>query len=221
MSRAAPRFRRVNPPLPLVGTTNGVVLYRIWGNLENQLTINTFYFAAAVPNPTASQLATLNANIRGALFNNYTACLSVDWQALKCTLDVVHRNDIIGVIDTSITGTSGGRGAGHLPTEVAIVIIRYSQVKGQHGRGRIGLPGVAAADTLNSRVNAGSLITALGGLTSAMATTASDGTNTWTPSVVQRSPVSPKLVIGFSATGRIIANLLLGTVRRRKIGRGK
>jgi hypothetical protein len=49
----------------------------------------------------------------------------------------------------------------------------------------------------------------------------SDGTNNWTPSITQRATTPPKLVVGFSAITSVVMSALLGTIRRRKEGRGK
>lgn len=221
MSRALPRFHRSNPPLPSVGTTNGVVLYRMIGSLEGQLTVTTFYFSSGVAAPTPAQLTTLLTNISTNLANQYATNISSDWTITRETLDVVHRADLAGVLSTARAGQAGGRAGGHLPTENAMVLVRYTAVKGQHGRGRIGLPPPAPADVTASRVSAAGLITTLNTLATQMLVTASDGANTWTPCSVQRATVPPKLVVGFSPLTRIVVNTLLGTVRRRKIGRGK
>lgn len=221
MSRANPRFRRVNPPLPAVGTTNGIVQYQIRGSIEGQLTITSFFYSAAVPAPTPAQLATLRGNISLALLAKYALCVSIDWSLTVEVLNVVHRNDLFGNSSTANVPTNGGRAPGHLPTEVAAVLNKATAVKGQHGRGRIGLPAIAVADVTASRIVAAAEVTALGNLAGAMLATATDGVNTWTPCLGQRGAASPKLIVGFSPLTAVTANLLLGTIRRRKIGRGK
>lgn len=221
MSRASPRFKRVNPSLPAVGSTNGVIVYQIRGAIEGQLTISSFFYSAPVPAPTPGQLTSLRVAASTALRALYAACLSADWGLTIEVLNVVHRNDIFGNSSTANVPLAGGRTAGHLPTEVAMVLNKTTAVKGQHGRGRVGLPAVAIADVTASRITAGTLLTALGNLGTAMLGGISDGTNTWTPCLAQRGTSSPKLVIGFSALTSVATNTLLGTVRRRKIGRGK
>lgn len=221
MSRASPRFKRVSPPLPAVGTSNGVVLYRILGQLEGQMTLTTFYYSAAVPLPTPAQLATLLTNISTALFGAYKGAICVDWSCTSEQLTVVHRNDVAGKISTANAGAVGVRTSPHLPTEVAVVLLRQSAVKGQHGRGRLSLPAVSAGDVTASKIAVASEITALNLLASQMLLTVSDGTNTWTPCITQRATTPPRLVVGFSALTAVTPNVLLGTVRRRKIGRGK
>jgi hypothetical protein len=221
MSRASPRYHRVNPPLPVVGNSNGVVLYRIKGLLEGQLTITGFMYSAANNNPTQSQLINLLAAISTNVFGPYKNCLTQDWTCGIETLDVVHRNDIMGVSSTSNGGVQGGRAAGHPPLETSQILIKYTAFKGQHGRGRASLPPPAVLDLTNSTITAAALIAAINTLISQLAVQASDGTNQWTHSVCTRSTVSPKLVTNFAPVHTIILNHQVGTVRRRRIGRGK
>ena len=221
MSRANPRFRRVNPPLPPVGAGNGIVQYQIRGSIEGQLTISSFYYSAAVPVPTPGQLATLRGNISTNLLAKYALCVSADWALTIEVLNVVHRNDLFGSTSTGNVPTVGGRPAGHLPTEVAGVINKVSAVKGQHGRGRLSLPAIATSDVTLSRITNAGELAALNNLEGAMLATATDGVNTWTPCIAQRGVVPPKLVVGFTPLVTAITNTLLGTIRRRKIGRGK
>lgn len=220
MSRANPRFRRVNAPLP--GTIgNAVVQYRLLGLQENQITICTFNYQGPVPAPTNTQLTALLTSISGNLLSPFLACVSSDWTVDFEELNVVTTNTINGVFSTAHTGTSGSRGTPALNTEMAVVVLRECVVKGQHGRGRVSLPGVAAADVTRSRITAAALTTAINALQTAMLLTASDGANVWTPCMAQRATTSPRLVIGASPLTGVSHDSLLGTVRRRKIGRGK
>lgn len=221
MSRASPRYRRNNPSLTPVGAGNGVALVRYFGLIEGQMTINTFMYSAPQPTISNTQMATLLTNVNLAILNQYVACLSADWSVVKQTLDLVHRNDVIGVVATTLAGNPGGRPVNHLPSEVAAVLIRYSGFKGQHGRGRLGLPAIAVGDVTFSKITAAAELAALNTLAGAMLATASDGSNTWTPCVGQRALTSPKLVTNFSSLTRVVVNPILGTVRRRKLGRGK
>lgn len=221
MSRQNPRVRRTNPNLPLVGTTNGVVMYVIEGRIEGQMTVNTFMYSAAVPNPSSALLNTLLTNISTNLFAKFKNCVSADWTCFREQLKVVHRNDIATVQSNTNLSITGGRPAGHEPTEVAGIVLRVSATKGQHGRGRLSFPGICTADVSSSNWTSGALATALGLFTVAALNTVSDGTNTWTHCIGQRTNVSPKLIIGFAPITTYLGTQILGTVRRRKIGRGK
>jgi hypothetical protein len=220
MSRAVRRFIRVSPSLPAVGTAQGVVVYKIWGTLQQQVTINTFMFLGPNNSPTSTQLQTLLLAISTSYATPYLACLSSAYAIQKETLDVLHRNDIQGVARITNAGVAGARGATAEPTTVAGVVLRYSAVKGQHGRGRFSLPGIATADVTASAITASALLTAMNTLAVLQFANYSDGVNNWTGCIGQRATTAPKLVIGASAVNRITVTPLLGTIRRRKIGRG-
>lgn len=221
MSRASPRFHRINPSLPPVGSNNGVALYRIVGTIENQMTISTFMYSAANNAPTQAQLTNLLTSISNILLSNYLALISLDWAVVQEKLDVVHRNDIIGTFQTTHAGNSGTRPTGHMPTEVSGIILRRSAFKGQHGRGRVSIPAPSVSDVTASRYTNATLLTNLGTFATSMGVGATDGTNSWTPCIGQRSSTSPKLVVAFAPVVLVTTTTLLGTVRRRKIGRGK
>lgn len=222
MSRANPRFRRTNPSLNPVGLTNGVVQYVIEGRLENQMTLSTFMFVAANPNPTQAQLSTLSTAISSGVFPKYAALISADWTCFRELLKCVHRNDIATNISTGRAQSPGTRPAGHEPTEVAGLFLRQTPTKGQHGRGRVSIPGVYTGDVTNSNWT---------GVTISLNQTAfnnslvgvnfSDGTNNWLYCVGQRGSATPRLITNYAVISSQTASLLLGTVRRRKVGRGK
>jgi hypothetical protein len=221
MSRANPRFHRTNAPLPAVPIANSVAVFKIVGAIENQLTVNTFYYLGGSAAPNTLQIGTLGVNLENLLLPLYQACISADWTMAYSSVDIVDKNTFFGSQRTTSAGLHGTRTAGHFPTEVAMVIARYSLTKGQHGRGRISLPAIALADVTASTITSATLITAQNALAVAMLAVVSDGTNNWSPCIAQRSTTTPRLVIGASLLQSIRPRLLLGTVRRRKIGRGK
>lgn len=220
MSRANPRFHRFNAALPSV-TGTGVVEYIIQGSIEGQLTISTFFYQAAVPAPTQVQLTNLGNNLNTAFLSKYLALMAGEWTMTRQLVNVVHVNNIQGIIGTGSAGAAGTGGTLHQPTEVAAIVIRRSAVKGQHGRGRLSLPAVPLNAVSGSSINQTAYITNAGTLATQMLATVSDGTNNWTPVIAQRAPTSPRLVIGAAALSAAALNTLLGTVRRRRIGRGK
>lgn len=220
MSRANPRYRRINP-LGLAVGAGGVVEYICQGSIEGQMTINTFYYYAPVAAPSPTQLVNLETAISTIMFPRIAACVSSDWTCVRELLNVVHRNDLLGVVNVFNAGNAGTRPATHLPTEVAAVVLKKTLLKGQHGRGRISLPAINPADVTASTITNAVLKTNLTNLCTAMLTANSDGTNNWTPCVATRSTVTPKLVTNYSLLTVAVPDYVLGTVRRRKLGRGK
>jgi hypothetical protein len=110
-----------------------------------------------------------------------------------------------------------------LPLEMAAIITKYSLLKGQHGRGRIYMPSVpitfTTPATSPNKINATGRTAYgdLGDLTMAVLT--SGGLN-YKPVIVTR-PIAP---INIATRGVVISQTftqpILGTVRRRRLGRG-
>jgi hypothetical protein len=220
MSQANPRYRRNNPHLPPVPANSSVVEIKMIGAIEGQLTVNTFYYVAPVI-PSALTLGSLLSQWTSTFFTAYAACVSADWSCTKVRADVVSRNDIAGTDNTSTSGSPGTRPAGHEPTQMGIVVIRVSNVKGQHGRGRYTFPAVSSGDVTNSTITSNPLKTSLTAFQTALFNTVSDGVNNWSPVIAERSPTTPRLVIGTAPLTNQHTNLILGTIRRRKIGKGR
>jgi hypothetical protein len=221
MSRANPRYRRTNVSGTAVTINDTIVEYIIQGSIEGQLTVNTFYYHGIVTVPTFAQLTTLLTNISLQVFSNMRTCVSADWSCTRELLNVVDVSSIQGVISVANAGVLGTRPATHLPTEVAAVLIRRTTLKGQHGRGRVSLPAISPGDVTASTITLAAEKTALAALASAMLFVCSDGTNNYTPVVAQRSPAPPRLVTNYTNITSVTPNYVLGTVRRRKLGRGK
>lgn len=221
MSRANPRFHRINPLPAPVNPTFGVVRYFIQGLHSGQMTINIFDYINSVPAPTQTELTTLLGNISAGVFPAYVAVLSNEWSCVREGLLVVHRNDIQGVFSATNVGILGGTVSAALDTEMAVVGIKYTLIKGQHGRGRISLPAVPSSAVTGSRVTSIPFGTDLIVLGTSMTLARSDGVSNWIPCVSVRSATPPHLAAFASGITRIAWTPLLGTIRRRKIGRGK
>jgi hypothetical protein len=220
MSRANPRFKRTNPPLTPIGSnTTGV--YIIQGTIEGQETLSSFQYSTPASTVTQSQIAILLGALNTAFTAKYLACCSGDWTMVRQLFNITSVNSIIGQVTQNSVGTAGTGGAGHMPTEIAAFLVKYSGVKGQHGRGRLSMPGVPLLAVTQSKVTLAANLAAYTALANQMLLTASDGTNTWTPAITTRSPASPKLVIAFTPLLTVVLNPLVGTIRRRRVGRGK
>lgn len=221
MSRANPRYHRTNASGPPVLGTATVATYKLYGKLELQMTVTGLSYYSVSGPPTTLQLGTLMTNISNTMLPLIKACVSADWTVDYERIDVVSNNTTNGQIMTTHAGQTGGRPAGHLPTQMAAVIIKNTNLKGQHGRGRVSLPGIATADVTASTITAAAEITALNAFIAQFVTVMSDGANNWNMCVPQRLAASPRLVANYSLVNGGTLKTLLGTVRKRKIGRGK
>lgn len=221
MSRANPRFHRQNPNLPAL--TSNVVQLTIFGSLENQITLNILYYADQTG--TVASIANLNSFLGGWTVSNQAplqAVASSDWSLNQYKAQYVNAVSIIPQYRTTGLPLGGTGPAGHEPTTVAAVISKYSQVKGQSGRGRYYIPGIPTAWVSNSALNV-AFITPFNTYASDLVNQVTGGGITYTPGIFSRRGYNKVTGLGggFSPLSSAVARTLLGTVRRRRIGRGK
>jgi len=218
MSRANPRFRRQNQKLPV--PTSNVYRVRLLGSFENQLTSNSFYFFDGNPfaSTTLTNLQNLSTAIgaAGSLIPKYVAAISVDWHLTGYIIDSPTSPSLAALNVQQIT--VGGGPAGHEPTEVAAPFIRYSSVKGQCGRGRFSLPAVPTSWVTGSNTTTN---TAYFALATEVLVNLTAGADTFHPCIFSRNGSRAFPGLGVSALTACTYSTLLGTIRRRKVGRGK
>lgn len=221
MSRANPRFRRPNNPLPLAifNAYQANVLY----TKNSQQFITTLYYLDNQPTGTNIGTTSLAGAVSAAL-NTFQPVLATD-----CIVQgVIVRNlnnptvpSVTQLLSPTLAGTVAGVSAG---TIQAVTIDRLTGIRGQAGRGHVNLGPVP-----DSWLSAdGTSIIAPGPATYAtwatqwLRTVLVAGGSNFTPILWSRGlrTQMPKLTGATPITGTLVRTLL-GTVRRRKIGRGK
>lgn len=218
MSRANPRFRRFNAKLP--SPTQNVYRSKVYGQIENQMTISTFWWtdSAALGTASLTHMQNLyNAMVLPAGFlAKYLACLSADFALTEVIIDVPTSPSLAAFTQAN---TAAGTGpAGHEPSEVAAVIDRYTAFKGQCGRGRVSLPAVPTTWVTASRLTT---TTANAAFATQMLAAITSGGDTFTPGLYSHNGSRQQPGAGFAVLSQTVFDTLLGTIRRRKIGRGK
>lgn len=217
MSRANPRFRRTNGVL--LPRLNDIYRVRFRGSVEGQLTINTFYYrgsGAINSESLAGQINLITAlEAPAGMRDKYKACMSSDWTMADMAVDCPFLDTLNTLVAASIG--AGGGAAGHEPTTVGVVIAKQSVVKGQCGRGHVTLPAVPTAWVTNSTlINS----TAHDAFALAMGGVISGGGTTFTP-VIYSKGTRINHTAGVTDVIQCVVRDTLGTVRRRKLGRGK
>jgi hypothetical protein len=213
MSRANPRFRRNNPPLP--APPANIFQVAALGTVEGQMTVNTFYYWDSGEALTALSESALEAAWVGTYQTPYVACMSSDWALTGYRVSCVTtptRAPLIASVNAAGTGP-----AGHEPTEIAAVVLRRTLFRGQCGRGRFSLPAVPTSWVTNSRITT---FTAYNAFLTATAANLTSGAHTWIPYLVSHGPRTGRALGAAQLVSQQIMSLL-GTIRRRKIGRGK
>jgi hypothetical protein len=215
MSRARPRFTRINPPLPAAQPNTFEVI--VLGQLPEGITVTTYYYfdgGAALTSTSESGLAnqwiTTNANAYIGVWSSVWSMTSVKAQCLTSP------SRMPAVISNIIAGTGPSPAE---PSTVAIVHFRVSGIKGQAGRGHVSTGGVPTTWVTGSSLNS-TATTPCNTFGTTLGNNLVVGSVTYVPMLVSRRNkqgpplgASPLLNHGFRT--------VLGTVRRRKIGRGK
>lgn len=223
MSRKNPRFHRVNPVLP--PATGNVFQVSLIGAIENQLTINNFYYQdgnqalIGGASPTESDMA--NAFIGTGPYSQIRQASSTDWTSLTLRVACISQPARIPWIVQLGPPNAGTITGGHEPTTVAAIISRYTGTRGQSGRGRVYLPGVPTANVASSSITAAG-VTAYNAVVSSMLATLTGTTRSFTPGLVSRRGVvlsQGNFPFAPLTSGQL--RTVLGTVRRRRLGRGK
>lgn len=223
MSRANPRFKRTNPILPALTTP----AYRVTTLYlcDQQVCLFTMDGIMASNTQTAnseSNLATSwDTTMRAALKGMLSSDCFLTGYKVQCLTTPTRMPFNFAIPSIS---QAGGVAPSHIPLEMAVILSKGTAFKGQHGRGRAYFPGFPSSGltpaTDANRVNAlgQTWLTAVG--TALIAGTILDGANAFQPAVTQRTTKGAPTTNGAVIT--VFAfKLLLGTVRRRRIGRGK
>lgn len=222
MSRKNPRFRRINPTLP-VAAANLFQISMI-GSLEGQLTVNNFYYQdggqvlAGGGSPTELELVTA---FHTGVFAYLRACISSDWTLTGYRVAVLTTPSRIPYFNLPTQNNTATGAAGHEPTTISSLFSRYSGVRGQSGRGRVYIPAVPTVIVVASQIATASF-GAFQSAASQMSAPQVATSRTYTPGVVSRRGVAQGGAnYGFSPLTSCVARQLLASTRRRRIGRGK
>jgi hypothetical protein len=190
------------------------------GDLEE---VSFFYDAATPTGSSPALLAQLLDSFVILVIPSILACLPPTASIPRCIASDLNP----GVSPTQIqalTGAVGTAGATALPSTVAAVLTRYTGLKGQHGRGRLYMPCVPntfVTPAVDPNSLNGAAVTAYDALQAAMIVALTDGVTPHRAVVVTRA-LKPATVPSFAAAiSSVVLETTLGTVRRRRKGRGQ
>jgi hypothetical protein len=221
MSRALPRFHRNNPSLPAPGGST-VVQINMVGSIEGQETINTFYYVGSPPGAlTVTDLANALTAWQAAFLATFRGCCNGDWTVSGVECLCLTQPLLVTQQSTANAGAAGTVLGGHEPTVTSVCLSRYTGTKGQHGRGRIYMPGVPSLWVTASAVTNAAGITAYNNMANALLTGITFSGIAYAAALVQRAKVSPRNLVGVAPIAQVAFRPLIATTRRRRIGRGK
>jgi hypothetical protein len=221
MSRANPRFRRANNPLPV--PTNNLYQANVLYTQFSQQFITTLYYldnkavgvgvdsggaasAVLAALPAFQSVLSVNATITGVTARSLTTPTALSSTKLLLI---------------PLLGTVAGQSEGSI---MAATIDRQTAIRGQAGRGHVNLGPVPSSFTSadGSSLNGAGSVAYAAWSVAMMGTVLSFGGTNYTPALASRGlrTQTPK-ILGAAPLINSVIRGLLGTTRRRKIGRGK
>lgn len=223
MSRAVRRFFRTNPPLPTLTTPAYRVTFQYL--VDQQICLVTHDFIMS----TNSQTNASEQNLANS-FNTTTAPQLKNALSSDCFLQTIKVQCLTTPSRLPFTFTlpsasqAGSVVGNHLPSEIAAIVTKYTATKGQHGRGRIYLPGLPSSfitpGSDANRLTATGLAATNGTATGFTSASNLDGTNLALAAVTTRVLKGAPTTQG-QTVALYVSRALVGVIRRRRIGRGK
>lgn len=212
---------RNNPPLPPL--TFAVIRYTVQTTYLAQIYESILDYIASGPvtlSPTV--LGVFDTNWRTANLTDFLACISQDAMFVRTYTADLRPATTPTVVNAS--GPTAGTVASHpLPGPVAAILTKRTNIKGQHGRGRMMMPWVGISFTTpatDPNVLNNTAFSAYNAFIAAITVPVAAGGANWTPSVITR-PVPPAIAVTNGANIESwTVQSILGTVRRRREGRG-
>lgn len=183
---------------------------------------NTFDFMRAgfSPGDLTSEIVFLGAVFVNNVSTTWAAVMNGGQQLVNVTVAILSRNDIATSVQQP--AFSGGLSTATVNDMLAVVAVRRTPLKGQHGRGRISL---GAVPTTFFGANSNTVLTPLAygkyvALCAVFQRDITTSPGTWTPCITTRPPKGTFLVTRAAADVIYSVDRVVGTVRRRKQGRG-
>jgi len=214
---------RVNAPLPALAAQPAVQI-TLFSVTSAQVCENTFQYITAGPAiPATSDLNQLAQDFWSLISAQAVLVTTGQTTFTQVTAALISSNNVPTGLYTLPGATVGAVAGSSLPLEMGAIMAKQTNVRGQHGRGRITLPAVPISFTTPATdpniINAAGL-TAYLNLANKFNAVLISGGVTWNAAVVTR-PIPPAAVAtNGTPILRVVTRALLGTARRRREGRG-
>lgn len=212
-----PRVNALPPPI-----TGDCYRITVFSRAQAQVCMNTFEVMgdAFAASPATNMAAILAAWVL-AVETQYRACLTTQSRIFRYNIQCISSNAPASI--DSLVNNPGTLAVDPLPIEMGALLKKTGPLKGQHGRGRVYMPSIPTTFTTPAtecnllNVLGQTAYQALGNLIQAPVVV---GGINYTP-IVSPRPKPPAVVVTTAADITLHQPVaLLGTVRRRREGRG-
>lgn len=214
---------RFNPPLPTVSGTCVRLIMQCLTQAQISLTKFDYIDISNPGNPSLSELQAFRAAWRTLVEGSILLCLtpltSITGYFVQELFYGTTPSDQFN-LPSPVPGTQG---TNNLPLIMAAVTRSQTAVKGQRGRGRTAWP--AVPDSFTTPATDPDILNATGiakytSVLGSLATNVVVGTRTWNWSILTPPAPPATLIRNGSAIVSSTVDSILGSMRRRKIGRG-
>lgn len=207
------------PSPPLIPGTARLLQIAIHGKMHDQTTVNTFHVLVNSTAPGASGMASAAVNFWAGVRSQWCNAVSVDWTGTIYTVRMIGFPEIMPQQAALVAPFVGTIESQALPGVCAGIISKRSTFGGKRGRGRVYIAGVPENGAENGQLTEAQRV-----LMQDLADRFNDDfgwgdTGTATPYLWSRNVGGEAGVRGV-AVSHAIADTVLGTQRRRRIGRG-
>ena len=209
-------------PMPSM-PVNDVFRLVIIGQVEDCMTVNTFWYLNAKPigsSVRADQLALHDLFVAPLKVSaTYLLCVSAEWNMTSINVDVVTKPSLATLIVPK-NAIPGQGDLGVAPNQTCVTIAKTTDWRGKHGRGRISVPAVARSIISGTVL---SVQTDHIALAAQMQAPLSDAQNNFLPGLwaSKQNKETLEWTHGWVPITTCQVRGVLGTCRRRKPGRGK
>ncbi len=208
----------LDPPAPPL--TGWVGKFILTGDLFGQVTQNVFYYAGHLGTEPPTSVTAFKTWFDINVLPDWQSCVSIDFTFKSWKLVHLSLPTAIPEYVNYAPGVTGGVATDADAPQVAVVLQRKTDLIGRHGRGRIAIAGIAEADTTAGKLSAGSLVL-FNTLAVDLELQLAVGADRYDSMVCFYKKLTP---LTFDLRGRPVVSWvvdeILGTLRRRKIGRG-
>jgi hypothetical protein len=207
------------PPSPTVE----ILCLKIEGQLEQQQTINTLYYACDKPvgQATISDQIDLCQSFFDSAgpYPKFQAAVSVNWTGVQLICYSVTQPGLATHYFT-LSPTAGLVPAPRAPNHTCVTLRKTTTLRGKHGRGRLSIPAVPSAWITGTTLSNTGAHTTLANLLAAQVT---GFEQIFTPGIwaVRKKTTELPAAVGWQPLRGVDVGVILGTCRRRKPGRGK
>lgn len=183
------------------------------GRVHSQTTMNVFHYRVSIDGD-ADDADGLVAAFAANCQTEWLACCSDEWELTGYICQKIHPLPVLSAFTQEVAFSAGTVAGNSLPSSVAVVMTKRTNLGGRVGRGRTYMPGVPSSFEDNSEITDAGYATYLALANRLDNSLTSQIGGSYTPVIWHRTPRTSDSITQF------IPRTTLRNQRRRQVGRG-